>query len=87
MVDSTVVVVPESTYLAVGKQVPHWIPFRGEITKIEFKNGNPFEGQVPCSQGHCKPSAPPRAKGTFPYSVTITLDGKEYKVDPQLIVG
>ncbi len=84
----TVVVVPEDGYLELGKQVPHWLPVQGMVTKIEFGAGdNPFGEEVPCGFGHCKAKSAARKAGTFKYSVTVRYRGKEYRIDPRLIVG
>ncbi len=83
-----VVVVPDDAYLEIGKQVPHWLPTEGMVTKIEFgAKGNPFGDDVPCAFGHCKAKGPARKAGTFKYSVTVRYHGKDYRVDPRLIVG
>ncbi len=83
-----VVVVPDDAYLEVGKQVPHWLPTEGMVTKIEFgADGNPFGEDVPCASGHCKAKGPARKTGTFKYSVTVHYRGKDYRIDPRLIVG
>jgi hypothetical protein len=83
-----VVVSPEDAYLEVGTQIPHWLPTEGMVTKIEFgADGNPFGEDVPCGFGHCKAKGPARKTGTFKYSVTVRYRGKDYRLDPRLIVG
>ena len=83
-----IVVSPDDTYLEVGKQIPHWLPTEGMVTKIEFgADGNPFEDDVPCGFGHCKAKGPARKTGTFKYSITVRYRGKDYRLDPRLIVG
>jgi hypothetical protein len=83
-----VVVSPDDAYLEVGKQVPHWLPTEGMVTKIEFgADGNPFGDDVPCDFGHCKAKGPARKTGTFKYSITVRYRGKDYRLDPRLIVG
>ena len=83
-----VVVVPDDAYLEIGKQIPHWVPTEGLVTKIEFgADGNPFGEDVPCSFGHCKAKNPARKSGTFKYSITVRYRGKDYRIDPRLIVG
>jgi hypothetical protein len=98
----SLVVVPDSAYLVVKRQKAHWIALQGDLTDIDFKvdkgagagaqtnaamepHGKPEKPK--CAKTHCTMGNPPTEKGIFPYSITLQLNDKTYKVDPQLVLG
>jgi hypothetical protein len=99
---NSLVVVPDSAYLVVKKQKAHWIALQGDLTDIDFnvKKGAGAGAQTQaamephgrpekpnCMKMQCTMGNPPTEKGTFPYTITLQLNGTTYRADPQLVVG
>ncbi len=95
----SLVVVPDSTYLIANKQKAHWIALQGDLTDIDFnvkKGGGSTQTAMAsrtkpekpdCVKVECTMRKSPTEAATFPYAVTLRLNDKVYRADPQLIVG
>lgn len=98
---NSLVIVPDSAYLVAERQKAHWLPMQGTLTDVTFKDAaasprkemsmkqgaGPRPGKPVCEKGNCKMMTPPNLVGTFPYSLSLQLNGRTYVADPQLIVG